>query len=169
MHAPISEIRIGGNNLPYITAEMRKLIRTRDYYKQKTNKTGSKYLHQAFLQIRNQVKYGIRTSRSEYYRSKTEENRGDSKATWKILKEVTNQDNKSTDINEVLFEGEKITEAKIIPEAFNHHFAAIGGTLASEIPEPKMQSCDYLSKIVLANLRLDLDSRKFIQKAFLQF
>ena len=44
-HAPISEIRIRGNNLPYITAEMRKLIRTRDYLKKKANKTGSKYLH----------------------------------------------------------------------------------------------------------------------------
>ena len=57
MHAPISEIRIRGNNLPYITAEMRKLIRTRDYLKKKANKTGSKYLHQAFQQIRNKVKY----------------------------------------------------------------------------------------------------------------
>ena len=146
MHAPISEIRIRGNNLPYITAEMRKLIRARDYLKNKANKTGSKYLHQAFQQIRNKVKYGIRKLRSEYYRNKIEENRGDLKATWKILKEVTNKGNKSTDINEVLFEGEKVTDVKIIPEAFNHHFASIGGKLASEIPEPKMQSCDYLSK-----------------------
>ena len=70
MHAPISEIRIRGNNLPYITAEMRKLIRTRDYLKKKANKTGSKYLHQAFQQIRSKVKYGIRKLRSEYYRNK---------------------------------------------------------------------------------------------------
>ena len=113
MHAPISEIRIRGNNLPYITAEMRKLIRTRDCLKKKANKTGSKYLHQAFQQIRNNVKYGIRKLRSEYYRNKIEENRGDLKATWKTLKEVTNKGNKSTDINEVLFEGEKITGAKL--------------------------------------------------------
>ena len=98
MHAPISEIRIRGNNLPYITAEMRKLIRTKDYLKKKASKTGSKYLHQAFQQIRNKVKYGIRKLRSEYYRNKIEENRGDLKATWKILKEVTIKGNKSTDI-----------------------------------------------------------------------
>ena len=59
---------------------------------------------------------------------------------------VTNKGNKSTDINEVLFEGKKITDAKIIPEAFNHHFASIDGKLASKILEPEMQSCDYLSK-----------------------
>ena len=136
MHAHVSEIRIRGNNLPYITAEMRKLIRTRDYLRKKANKTNSKYLPQAFQQIRNKVKYGIRKLGSEYYLNKIEENREDLKATWKILKEVTNQGNKSTDINEVLFEGEKITDAKIIPEAFNRHFASIGRTLASEIPEP---------------------------------
>ena len=92
------------------------------------------------------MKYGIRKLRSEYYRNKIEENRGDLKATWKILKEVTNKGNKSTDINEVLFGGEKITGANIIPEAFNHHFASMGRKLASEIPEPEMQSCDYLLK-----------------------
>ena len=54
----------------YITAEMRKLIRTRDYLKKKANKTGSKYLHQALQEIRNKVKYGIRKLRSEYYRNK---------------------------------------------------------------------------------------------------
>ena len=93
MHAPFSEIRIRGNNLPYITAEMRQLIRTRDYLKKKANKIGSKYLHQAFQQVRNKVKYGIRKLRSEYYRNKIEENRGDLKATWTILKEVTIQGN----------------------------------------------------------------------------
>ena len=46
---------------------MRKLITTRDYLKKKAYKTDSKYLHQAFQQIRNKVKYGIRKLRSEYY------------------------------------------------------------------------------------------------------
>ena len=44
---------------------MDQLIRTRDYLKKKANKTGSEYLHQAFQQIRNKVKYGIRKLRSE--------------------------------------------------------------------------------------------------------
>ena len=92
------------------------------------------------------MKYGIRKLRSEYYRHKIKENRGDLKASWKILKEVTNKGNKSTGINEVLFEGEKVTDVKIIPETFIHQFASIGGKLANEIPDNKMQSCDYLSR-----------------------
>ena len=29
-HAPVTKIKIRGNNLPYVTSEMRRLIRTRD-------------------------------------------------------------------------------------------------------------------------------------------
>ena len=36
-HAPITEIKLKGNNLPYITLEMRRLIRTRDHLKKKAN------------------------------------------------------------------------------------------------------------------------------------
>ena len=43
-HAPITNIKIKGNNLPYITAEVRQLARQRDYLLKKANKTGSKYL-----------------------------------------------------------------------------------------------------------------------------
>ena len=34
-HAPITEIKLKGNNLPYITLEMKRLIRTRDHLKKK--------------------------------------------------------------------------------------------------------------------------------------
>ena len=43
-HAPITNIKIKGNNLPYITPEVRQLARQRDYLRKKANKTGSKYL-----------------------------------------------------------------------------------------------------------------------------
>ena len=46
-HVPVTEIKIKGNSLPYITSDIRKLIRQRDYLKKKANKTGSKYLWQA--------------------------------------------------------------------------------------------------------------------------
>ena len=46
-HAPITEIKLKGNNLRYIMLEMRKLIGTRDHLKKKVNQTGSKYFHQA--------------------------------------------------------------------------------------------------------------------------
>ena len=66
-HAPVTEIKIKGNSLPYITSDIRKLIRQRDYLKKKADKTGSKYLWQAYQHLRNKVKYSIRTARANYY------------------------------------------------------------------------------------------------------
>ena len=62
-HAPITKIKLKVNNLPYVTLEMRRLTRTRDHLKIKANQSASKYLHQAFQQIRNKVTHGIRKLR----------------------------------------------------------------------------------------------------------
>ena len=66
-HVPIDNIIIKVNNLPYITAEVRQLARQRDFLRKKANKTGSKYLRQAFQQIKHRVTYKLRSLRSEYY------------------------------------------------------------------------------------------------------
>ena len=59
-HAPITEIKIRGNNLPYVTSEMRQLIRTRDHLEKKANQTGAKYIFQAYQQVRSKVKATVR-------------------------------------------------------------------------------------------------------------
>ena len=74
-HAPLTKIK--GNNLPYIDPETRRLIRQRDYLKKKANQTGSKYVSQAFQQVKYKVQYRIRNIRASYYRDKIEENKGD--------------------------------------------------------------------------------------------
>ena len=54
-HPPITKIKIKGNCLPYVTSEIKSLIRQRDYLRAKANKTGSNILRQAFVQIKNKV------------------------------------------------------------------------------------------------------------------
>ena len=66
-HAPVTEIKIKGNSLPYITSDIRKLIRQRDYLKKKANN-----LWQAYQHLRNKVKPSIRTARANYYSSRFE-------------------------------------------------------------------------------------------------
>ena len=89
-HAPVSNIKIKGNDLeiPYITAEIRQLVRQHDYWRKKANKTRSKYLRQASQQIKHKITYKVRKLRSEYYSKKIAENQGDIKATLNVLEEV---------------------------------------------------------------------------------
>ena len=54
-HAQVTKIHGKGNSLPYVTSELRALIKTRDYLRAKANKTGSECLWQAFNHTRNKV------------------------------------------------------------------------------------------------------------------
>ena len=66
-HAPLVNIALKGNNPPYITTDIRRMIRQRDYLRGKANKTGSEIFRQAFQQIRNKVSHAIRKTMSEYF------------------------------------------------------------------------------------------------------
>ena len=79
-HAPVDSIKIKGNNLPYITSEVKEMARQRDFLRKKANQTGSKYLRQAFQKNKKRVTYK-RRKLSEYYLKKIKENEGDLKVT----------------------------------------------------------------------------------------
>ena len=72
-HAPVMNFKIKGKNMPYITPDLKQMIRERDYLKAKAVKTGSKILHQAFCQIRGKACYTLNNLRTEYYTKKLNE------------------------------------------------------------------------------------------------
>ena len=62
-HAPVTKITVQNNRLPYVTSDLKKLLRQRDYLRGKANKTGSKYLRQAFQQVRARANFELRKSK----------------------------------------------------------------------------------------------------------
>ena len=111
-HAPVDSIK--GNNLPYITSEVRQMARQHDFLQKKANRTGSKYLCQAFQHIKKRVTYKVRKLRSEYYLKKIKENEGDLKGTWKILKQVINKGSDQADIQKLLYNGQEINDKRYL-------------------------------------------------------
>ena len=146
-HAPVDSIKIKGNNLPYITSEVRQMARQRDFLRKKAYQTGSKYLRQAFQHIKKKVTYKVRKLRSEYYLKKIKENEGDLKGTWKILKQVMNKGNDQANIQKLLYNGQEINDKQEISENFNDYFIGIGEELATGIQPSDTSSSDYLSNI----------------------
>ena len=63
-HAPLTKIKVKGNNLPYTDSETRRLLRQQDYLKKKVNQTRSKYLTQADQQVKYKVQYRLRNLRT---------------------------------------------------------------------------------------------------------
>ena len=132
-HAPITSMRSKDNKAPYITSELKSLIRQRDYLKAKANKTGSRYFYQAFLNIKTKLKRLLYKLRKNYYSQNIEECKGDMKDTWKVLKHAIKQPCKSSNIEKIQHMGNEITDTKIIAEVCNEHFATTGKKLADEI------------------------------------
>ena len=64
-HSPTVTLKIRGKTAPYVTSEIRKMIRQRDFLKAKANKTGSKYLWQAYQQMRNKAGCRLRKSKQD--------------------------------------------------------------------------------------------------------
>ena len=86
------------------------MIGQRDYLRAKANKTGSNLLKQAYNHIKNRVNYKLFTLRKNKYSYKTEENKGNLKGTWNILKQAIGQGNKSVNIDKIVSNGSDISD-----------------------------------------------------------
>ena len=120
------------------------------------NKTGSPILRQAFQQIRNKVQYRIRKLRADYYSKTMEQNKGNLRKTWKVLKQALNKDVKVTKINQINHEGNTISEEKTISNTFNNYFVSVGDKLAHNIPSSSYMFTEYLSKAKNSSARFEV-------------
>ena len=78
-HAPMIQITVKANRLPYVTSELRKMIRQRDCLRGKANKTGSRILRQAYDQVKNAASHTLYKLRKSYYTNKIEQHKDDLK------------------------------------------------------------------------------------------
>ena len=121
----MTKMKIKGNNLSHITSKVRRMIRQRDYLRRKANETGSKYLRQAFFNIRCRVYQELRYLRNSYYSGKIDGHKNDPKQTWKILKQALGRGNKSAVIEQIIFNDQILNEKQDIAEACNQYFASV--------------------------------------------
>ena len=85
-HAPITYVQVKGNKIPYVTSELKAIIKQRDYLRAKANKTGSSVLRQAYSQVRAKVNQKLYELRENYYTGKIEQHSMTLKIHGKYLK-----------------------------------------------------------------------------------
>ena len=68
-------MQVKGNKIPYVTSELKAMIRQRDYLRAKANKTGSSVLRQANSQVRAKVSQKLYELRKNYHTSKIEQHK----------------------------------------------------------------------------------------------
>ena len=75
----------------------------------------------------------VRKLRSDYYSKQIEENSGDMKRTWKILKQAINKESNTVTIDKIVSDNHEITDKALISEAFNEHFNSVAEKFAVSI------------------------------------
>ena len=65
-HAPVKTIRIRGRPNPYVTEEIRALMRTRDEWKRTFKRTKDPFAWSAYKNFSREVKYEIRLAEREF-------------------------------------------------------------------------------------------------------
>lgn len=83
--------------------------------------------------IRNKYVDQLRLNESQYYKNKIQENTGDKKNMWKILKQVMGQ-KKRSEIKAICFDGTTERDEKVIAEKLNAFFVDSIRTISNSIP-----------------------------------
>ena len=104
-------------------AEVKPMMRQRDYLRGKASKTGSKYLRQAFQHLCNKVNYTLRKLKSDYYPKRLRTTKDNLRNMWKVLKRVINRKGKCNLVDKITVNNTEITKKQRISDEMNEYFA----------------------------------------------
>ena len=121
---------------PWYTPEVRKLSQARSSYFALYNENIISHADYSFF--RNKVTSLIRKCKQTYFHHCFERNIGNIKATWKIIRNLCNN-NADRNIKEILHNGITYENSLEIAEIFNTHFVSVAEELANNLPskQPK--------------------------------
>ena len=170
-HAPFRRVRIRGNSIPWVTSDIRKLMRLRDYHKKRAVKFNSQFHWDKFRETRNKLNSCLRTTKRNYFCNEINDSvqSNDIKRSWSLINTLLGKQNKNhTSIKELIIDDAIISDEQSIAESFNNFFVNIGAKLASEIDDlPHEESTNNLSQTIESIFKFSEIST--LMKLFLKF
>ena len=112
------------HGVPWITADIKKLIFDRDKMKRKAMVTKQSVDWDAYKTSRNRVNIALRRGKSEYYRNKRAQQNKNPKEAWKTINDLLGRSSSDTTID-----GFNITSTQEMANGFNEYFTNIGPNL----------------------------------------
>ena len=84
-HAPVKRVKIRSKPNPFITPEIRQLMRTRDQWRKLAGKTSDPFHWNGYRFFRQEVKREIRVAEKVHVRTQILDSNGNSNSIWKII------------------------------------------------------------------------------------
>ena len=137
--APIKEIRLKNRTEPWMNNEILENIRHRDYLLYTFKKDRSnRNMYKEFCQLRNKIQRDVRMAKAEYFSSKIEENKNDSKKLWQQLKTL-GYSNKTKGETKVVLDtdGEMCFDSNRVANYINEFYTSIASSLVNKLPPAK--------------------------------
>ena len=131
VHAPLKRRKITSHHAPWITVEIKSLMKERDLAKKRSEKDASYWSD--YKKLRNKVTSELRARVQEYYHNLIDETQNNPKAMWKTINKVLHKNSNHTVTQNIIFEGTELKSPSQISEAFNKHFTTVGPKLAEKI------------------------------------
>ena len=129
MHVCHVTRRVRGKSLPWLTPEIKNLMREREYHHKKAIKTDNEVQWSRYKRLRNAVNLKLRKEKNKYYSTRLSEEH-DSKEMWKTLSQILPRKSKTTN------ETENLSATN-----FNNFFTTIASSLCrhfSHTPTPRV-------------------------------
>ncbi len=144
MHAPPITRRVHSEYTPWLTDDIIKKIRNRDYLKKRAVKTGSLCMHQAYKRARNEVTKCIKHSKAKHFLHCFETTAKNPQEMWKTINKLVNKKSKTTVISEIKTDNRSITDSKEMTNVFNDYFCNIGSDLAENLEQTPVVPSAYI-------------------------
>ena len=138
--APVKHVRVKQRTQPWMESNILESIQLRDKSLHMYKKSNDYSLWVKYKQLRNKVQYDIKKAKTQYFLSKINDNKCNSKGLWRTLKEM-GMPSKSVKTasskigllidDEICFEEEKNAIE------FNKFFTSIASTLVNKLPTSK--------------------------------
>lgn len=124
---------------PWMTKKLIVELRKRDTLFKKYISDRSDCNHDKYKKYRNFVNAAIRTAKRKYYQTKFEQVQGNSKLTWKLLKDILNINPKKESVNLKGSDNMPVPD-QIAVEKFNDFFVNVGPDINSSFSNTKFSN-----------------------------
>ena len=127
-HSPLIQKRVRGvDNCPWMTGQINKDIRQRDYFLKKARKSSQDEDWLAYKSMRNRVTNSVKRAKQTYKKKLIDNHKDDTKAFWRTMKKIIPGNKSSGGSKNVNIDGLLCSEArdrKKIANGFNNSFAS---------------------------------------------
>ena len=133
-HAPVKKIKIRNRPNPFVTDDIRELMKTRNHWRKEARKTNDPLAWASYRSLRGEVKRDLRVAEREYIAEQIRANPNNTRCLWKTIRSCIPK--KSA--NQRTFAKDDI----VVANEFNSFFSSVGQTAITNI-KSLAEKCNY--------------------------